>query len=194
MKVTGSLRLKRGIWQLQFDYLDAAGQRKQKSESTGLPEKGNKRRAQKMLEERLAEMEQQYETALDNRNVQFLSFMRSWLDDVVAHQVKENTFSQYNMVYNGYIAKYKPFHGVKLQALTPALIQSYYNAQLKNGLSPNTVRKHHANIRKCLEYAVRLGILTQNPASIVELPPKQKYKGATAYTPEQLREIGRAHV
>ena len=111
MKVTGSLRLKRGIWQLQFDYLDAAGQRKQKSESTGLPEKGNKRRAQKMLEERLSEMEQQYETALDNRNVQFLSFMRSWLDDVVAHQVKENTFSQYNMVYNGYIASTSHFMG-----------------------------------------------------------------------------------
>ena len=137
MKVTGSLRLKRGIWQLQFDYQDAAGQRKQKSESTGLPEKGNKRRAQKLLETRLTEMEQQYEAALDDRNVQFLSFMRSWLDDVVVH----------------------------------------------------TVRKHHANIRKCLEYAVRLGILTQNPASIVELPPKQKYKGATAYTPEQLKAL-----
>lgn len=189
MKVTGSLRLKRGIWQLQFDYQDATGQRKQKSESTGLPEKGNKRRAQKLLEERLSEMTQQYETALDNRKVEFLSFMRSWLDDVVVHQVKENTFSQYNMVYNGYIAKYKPFHGVKLQALTPALIQSYYNAQLKNGLSPNTVRKHHANLHKCLSYAVRLGMLTQNPSDQTELPPKQKYKGATAYTPEQLKQL-----
>ena len=189
MKVTGSLRLKRGIWQLQFDYQDATGQRKQKSESTGLPEKGNKRRAQKMLETRLAEMEQQYETALDNRNVQFLSFMRSWLDDVVVHQVKENTFSQYNMVYNGYIAKYKPFHGVKLQALTPALIQSYYNTQLKNGLSPNTVRKHHANLHKCLSYAVRLGMLAQNPSDQTELPPKRKYRGATAYTPEQLKQL-----
>lgn len=189
MKVTGSLRLKRGIWQLQFDYQDAAGNRRQKSESTGLPEKGNKRRAQKMLEERLSEMEQQYETALDNRKVEFLFFMRSWLDDVVVHQVKENTFSQYNMVYNGYIAKYKPFHGVKLQALTPALIQSYYNAQLKNGLSPNTVRKHHANLHKCLSYAVRLGMLTQNPSDQTELPPKQKYKGATAYTPEQLKQL-----
>lgn len=189
MKVTGSLRLKRGIWQLQFDYQDATGQRKQKSESTGLPEKGNKRRAQKLLEERLSEMTQQYETALDNRKVEFLAFMRSWLDDVVVHQVKENTFSQYNMVYNGYIAKYKPFHGVKLQALTPALIQSYYNAQLKNGLSPNTVRKHHANLHKCLSYAVRLGMLTQNSSDQTELPPKQKYKGATAYTPEQLKQL-----
>lgn len=189
MKVTGSLRLKRGIWQLVFDYLDATGQRRQKSESTGLPEKGNKRRAQKMLEERVAQIEQQYETALEEKNVLFLTFMRSWLDDVVAHKVKENTLSQYNLVYNGYIAKYKPFHGVKLQSLTPALVQSYYNAQLNAGLSPNTVRKHHANIHKCLDYAVRLGLMTNNPSTQTELPPKRKYKGATAFTPEQLKTL-----
>ena len=73
--------------------------------------------------------------------------------------------------------------------MTPALIQSYYNAQLKNGLSPNTVRKHHANLHKCLSYAVRLGMLTHNPSAQTELPPKRKYKGATAYTPEQLKQL-----
>lgn len=190
MKVTGNLRLKRGIWQLVFDYLDETGQRRQKSESTGLPEKGNKRKAQKMLDDRIAELQQQYETALDSRsNILFLTFMRSWLDDVVAYKVKSNTLSQYNLVYNGYIAKYKPFHGVKLQNMTPTLIQSYYNAQLNAGLSPNTVRKHHANIHKCLSYAVRLGIITVNPSTQTELPPKRKYKGATAFTPEQLKTL-----
>ena len=51
-----------------------------------------------------------------------------------------STFSQYLYVFNTYIAKYKPFHGVKLQELTPAFLQSYYNEQLNAGLSPNTVR------------------------------------------------------
>lgn len=189
MKATGNLRLKRGIWQMVFEYQDATGQRRQKSESTGLAEKGNKRRAQKMLDERLDEMEQQYTAALEARNVLFLTFMRSWLDDVMAYKVKENTLSQYNLVYNGYIAKYKPFHGVKLPDVTPALIQSYYNAQLKAGLSPNTVRKHHTNVHKCLDYAVRLGLLTLNPSTQTELPPKRKYRGATAYTPEQLKDL-----
>ncbi len=84
MKATGSLRLKRGIWQMVFEYQDSIGQRRQKSESTGLPEKGNKRRAQAMLEKRLDEMEQQYTAALEVMNVLFLCFMRYWLDDVVA--------------------------------------------------------------------------------------------------------------
>lgn len=189
MKATGSLRLKRGIWQMVFEYQDAIGQRRQKSESTGLPEKGNKRRAQAMLEKRLDEMERQYTAALEVKNVQFLSFMRSWLDDVVSYKVKGNTLSQYRYVFEGYISKYKPFHGVKLQDVTPALLQSYYNAQLKAGLSPNTIRKHHANIHKCLDYAVRLCMLPVNPSVMTELPPKRKYRGATAYTPEQSKTL-----
>lgn len=189
MKVTGSLRLKRGIWQMVFDYQDAAGQRRQKSESTKLPEKGNKRKAQKMLEDRLQELEKQYETALEAEEIPFLNFMRTWLDDVMTFKVKANTLSQYNMIFNGYIAKYKPLHGVMLNKVTPALLQSYYNEQLKAGLSPNTVRKHHANIHKCLSYAVRLGLLAFNPSEQTELPPKRKYKGAVAYTPSQLKEL-----
>ena len=189
MKATGHLRSKRGVWQMVIEYQDENGQRRQKSESTGLQEKGNKRRAQQMLDERLDELSQQYTVTLENRKVLFLDFMRGWLDDVMAYKVKENTLEQYNLTFNGYIAKYKPFHGVRLQDVTPALVQSYYNEQLKAGLSPNTVRKHHANIHKCLNYAVHLGLMMFNPSVQTELPPKQKYTGATACPPEQLREM-----
>ena len=80
MNATGSLRLKRGIWQMVFDYEDEAGQRRQKSESTGLPEKGNKRRAEAMLRERLAEYERQTQVELESKNMRFLAFMKTWLD------------------------------------------------------------------------------------------------------------------
>lgn len=189
MKATGYVRLKRGIWQIVFYYFDENGERHQSSESTGLPEKGNKRRAQQILNERLEELANQYTTTLASKNILFLTFMLDWLNDIVSHKVKISTFSQYLYVFNTYIAKYKPFHGVKLQELTPALLQSYYNEQLKAGLSPNTVRKHHANIHKCLDYAVRMGKITLNPSIMTELPAKRKYQGATAYTPEQLKKL-----
>lgn len=189
MKATGSLRVKRGIYQMVIDYQDETGKRRQKSESTGLTEKGNKRRAQQMLDKRLEEISQQYTAALGATNVLFLTFMRNWLDDVMVYKVRENTLAQYNLTFNGYIAKYKPFHGVKLKDITPALLQSYYNEQLKAGLSPNTVRKHHANIHKCLNYAVQLGLIVFNPSAQVELPAKQKYTGATICPPEQLPDL-----
>lgn len=189
MQVTGNLRVKRGIYQMVFDYQDADGKRRQKSESTGLPEKGNKRRAQKMLEERMEELSKLHTASLEAKNVLFLSFMNSWLDDTMSYKVQPNTLSQYKMIFNGYIAKYKPFYGVKIQDVTPTLIQSYYNNELKAGLSSNTVHKHHANIHKCLAYAVRLGFIPSNPSDQTELPPKKKYTGAKAYTPEQTKEL-----
>lgn len=192
MKATGSLRLKRGIYQIVIDYVDAKGQRRQKSESTGLTEKGNKRRAQAILDQRLQELERESEAALEARDQLFLSFMRSWLDEVVSHRVKANTLTQYNMVFDKYISAYKPFVGVMLHDLTPALLQSYYNAQLAAGLSPNTIRKHHANIHRCLAYAVRLDLMLYNPADRVELPKKKRYQGAQALTPAQLGEVLKA--
>lgn len=60
---------------------------------------------------------------------------------------------------------------------------------MKAGLSPNTVRKHHANIHKCLDYAVRMGKISLNPSIMTELPAKRKYRGAVAYTPEQLKSL-----
>ena len=82
MKVTGHIRSKNGIWQMVFEYYDKSGQRHQKSESTHLPVKGNKRRAQQMLDKRLKELAQQYAAPLDDKRVLFLDFMRDWLDNM----------------------------------------------------------------------------------------------------------------
>lgn len=123
------------------------------------------------------------------KNLSFLAFMRSWLDDVIFHSVKANTFSQYDIVFTKYIANFPPFSGIPLRALSPALIQSYYNTLLKSGLSPNTVREHHANIHKCLNHALRLGLISSNPSEQTVLPPKRKYTGATALSPDQLKQL-----
>ena len=49
--ITGSLYEKNNKWQMMISYYDEAGKRKQKSKSTGLTIKGNKRNAEKMLAE-----------------------------------------------------------------------------------------------------------------------------------------------
>ena len=102
MNATGNLRVKRGIWQMVFEYQDDTGKRRQKSESTGLPEKGNKRRAQQMLDKRLDELSQQRTAALEAKNVLFLPFINSWLDDVMAYKIRPNTLSQENICQGGF--------------------------------------------------------------------------------------------
>lgn len=67
----------------------------------------------------------------------------------------------------------------------PKIIQDYYQSLLEAGLSPTTVIRRHANVRKCLQYAFQLGIIKSNPADRVEKPRKAQYK-ATIYNQEEL--------
>lgn len=154
-------------------------------ESDAQPKKKQPSSASKTFNGRTVKLQRQDSSCA--KNISFLAFMRSWLDDVIFHSVKANTFSQYDIVFTRYISKFQPFSGLLLRNLSPALIQNYYNTQLKAGLSPNTVREHHANIHKCLDHAVRLGLISCNPSDQTVLPPKRKYTGATTFSPEQLR-------
>ena len=189
MKATGNLRLKRGIFQMVFSYYDAEGKRHQSSESTHLPEKGNKRKAESMLKERLEEMNREYAPVVESKSILFLTYMEEWLDNDMAGNVEPNTLSEYKRVFEHSIKPYKPFHGVKLQDVTTELLKGYFDAQKKAGLSPNTVRKHYTNINKCLASALKKQKIHSNPARQVELPTKKKYTGAKVFTPKQLRQL-----
>lgn len=60
----------------------------------------------------------------------------------------------------------------------------------ENSLSANTIHRHHANIRKALQYAYKIGMLNDNPADRVERPKKQKFVG-DYYNAKELEELFR---
>lgn len=187
--MTGSLRVKRGIWQLVFSYKDSTGKWCTRSESTGLTERGNKRRAEAMLDARLKELGEAPDKLLESSKVLFLDAMERWLEDVMVGQVRYNTLVQYRNTFAYNIKTYPPFQGVRLQKLTPALLQGFYNAKVKAGLSPNTVHKLHANLNKFLNYAVSLDMIPSNPAQRVTLPRKERPNVGKAYTSQQLQDL-----
>lgn len=59
---------------------------------------------------------------------------------------------------------------------------------LGEGLSGNTVKHYHANIRKALQYAMRTDIIPSNPADKVELPKIQKYN-PSFYTSDEVKGL-----
>ena len=68
-------------------------------------------------------------------------------------------------------------------------IDLYYSYLLEEcDLSASTVRKHHANIRKALQYAVDTELIPKNPAAKATLPKKQKFI-ASCYSIEQLNKL-----
>lgn len=116
-------------------------------------------------------------------------WLERWLTEVVEpNRARSTTYGYRNMIKN----HISPALGkIVLQELTPQQIQSYYLNMRGQGLSGNTVHKHHQLLFTALDCAVRQEVLSRNPARRVEAPAKEAPKH-TFYTTEQLRMLFRA--
>ena len=105
-------------------------------------------------------------------------------------KVGETTYAAYSMNVEKSIIPFFKERNCTVQDLErhPKIIQDYYQSLLEAGLSPTTVIRRHANVRKCLQYAFQLGIIKSNPADRVEKPRKAQYK-ATIYNQEELNVL-----
>ena len=178
--VAGHLREQNGYFQMVLSFKDEAGKRKTKSISTGLPIKGNKRRAEAML----MEMRKNFENGIVTKDIAqkgdilFADFLLDWLE-MMRNSLEVTTYASYAKAIKNRIAPYYSERQIKLKDLTPKDIQDYYQYGLNvEKVSANTVIHRHANIRKALQYALRTGLIDYNPADRVERPRKEKYHAA----------------
>lgn len=197
--VAGHLREKRGYYHIILSYTDENGKRQTPSKSTGLPVKGNKKRAEAMLlearqakeielQERMEEKERGHpENASD---IRFTQFMLDWLE-MMRNSVEVTTFAAYSFCIKSKINPYfdEKYPGLKLREVTPKHIQDYYTYEMKeNGVKANTVIHRHANIRKALQYAFKIGLIDSNPADKTERPKKEKFVGSI-YNEKELERL-----
>ncbi|HBT65689.1 MAG TPA: site-specific integrase [Ruminococcaceae bacterium] len=174
-KHTGCLYEKNGYWQMRIFYYEN-GIRKPISRSTKLPVKGNKKRAQQMLDELLEEYSSATDKATASRDIGFFNYLMEWLE-AYKSSIELNTYESYKDIMTRYI-KGQPEETILLNELSPMHIQALYNRHIAQGLSPNTVLKLHANVRKALQYAYTVDILPHNPAAKVMLPKKKRFIGS----------------
>ena len=89
--------------------------------------------------------------------------------NVVSLNVKETTLQTYQSLFNNHIL---PFLGeVKVQELTPAMLDDWLRSRSKTGLSRNTLRNSHDLIKHALDYAVHPAqLISSNPAVYIKVP------------------------
>ena len=199
--VAGHLREKDGYYHIVLSYIDENGKRQTPSRSTRLPVKGNKKRAEEMLQQAREEMDEQLQRRFRYKEsgmttlpeeLLFSDFMRDWVDMMKA-SLEPGTYSSYCLSVKNRIIPYfdKRHPGLLLKNLTPKHIQEYYTYELNvKGLTANTVIHRHANIRKALQYAYKIGLIQSNPADKIERPKKRRYE-SKPYTPKELEELFR---
>lgn len=201
--VTGHLREKNGYYHMVLNYVDEYGKRNTPSKSMGLTVKGNKKRAEKMLSEARAAKEAELEARAIERStgkapagtILFTAFLLDWLD-MTKKNVEETTYGAYSMAIKSKIIPYFEEHhpGLALCEVTPKHIQDYYTYELTvRGVSANTVIHRHANIRKALQHAFKLGLIDTNPADRIERPKKEQFIGSV-YTVTQVTIDGKSKI
>ena len=189
--IAGHLQIKNDNYYMVLNYTDANGKRRQPWIPTGLPAKGNKRRAEKLLLDTRKSFVPPV-VSKENEDISsdmlFADYMELWLE-IIRSSVEKTTFSSYTQMVKGKIAPYFRNTGLTLDGIQAKHIQSFYLHELKT-VSPGTVIHYHANIHKALKYAVKMDLIPFNPADKVERPKKQRYI-ADYYRQEELERLER---
>lgn len=191
--VAGHVRERKGMYTLVLSYTDEFGKRKEKYKATGLPVKGNKKKAEEMLKQFKKDFTEELDKKVRTRdpaNCLFTEFLADWLE-TIKPSVEITTYSGYSLsIKNKIIPYFNEQHpDLLLKNLTPKMIQDYYNYEMQvNNLTPNTVIHRHANIRKALQYAFKLGLIPNNPADRVERPRRNHFENEP-YNEIELAEL-----
>lgn len=120
-------------------------------------------------------------------SINFGDYIEAWLRRRQS-SLQKTTYDGYLSVVTKHIAPYFREKEISLQGLKTSDLEDYYDFKLSRGLCSNTIRRHHANIRKCLSYAQKHELISQNPALLVELPPMQAHT-VSYYGKEELLQL-----
>ena len=193
--VAGHLQEKNGVYYVVLSYRDpVTGKRKQPWINTGLPVKGNKKKAEKKLDELRRKYDTPGNTADDLSGAMlFADYMEHWLK-IIKGSVEVTTYSSYCYNVNKKIVPYFRKKGITLEGLQAKHLQAFYLHELEH-ISGTSLQREHANIHKALKYAVQLDLIPSNPADRVERP--KKTTGVSQYYSaeemEQFLELTKDH-
>lgn len=190
--MTGSLQIKNDIYYIVINTYDKNGKRKPKWISTGLATKGNKKRAEQMMREKLREYE-----ARENLvycDMLFSDAIRQWLKSS-AIRVDGVTLQGYECLAKSQLLPYFDAMQIKLVDVNRRVLQTYIDEKFqsgrkdgKGGLSPRSIRLHKNILFQTLKDAVRDELIPNNPCEQVTLPQMQRYE-AKFYNEEQLNAL-----
>ena len=184
--ISGSLHINRGKYFVSFRVRDKNGRQKQKFISTGIPAvKGNKRKA----EAKMLDILEKYDdiTELSGDDAYFEVYIWDWICRV-KDKVQHTTYDGYVHMFQRHIEPYFKGKSLLLIDVKPMHMEQYYAEKVAEGLSPNTVIKHHAIIRSALQDAVKNGYIKVNPADLADKPKRVK-ASHDFYSVEELKQL-----
>ncbi|MDE7082127.1 MAG: site-specific integrase [Clostridia bacterium] len=189
--MTGRLTVKNGKYYVVISYQDEHGKNKQKWTATGLDAKNNKRAAEEVMREIVANFNNEETPTSSLRstvkdNLLFGDYLTQWIE-IAKPNLQTSTYAGYKGKIKN-IAPYFNERGITLQNIKPTDIQAYYAWLMENGKTVQACTHAHVIIRRALEIAYHTDLIPVNPAAKVEKPKSPKYE-AKYYDLKQLRKL-----
>ncbi len=181
--VAGHLQEKRGTFYMVISYYEDH-KRFTKWVPTGLPVKGNKRKAEAMLREYRESFIPESKKATEE--MLFSDYMLKWLE-IAKSTIAVTTFSSYSQITKNIIVPYFKERHIPLKELSASDIQDFYTDQLRR-VGANSVIHYHAVIHRALKYAVRTDLIPVNPADKIDRPKAERYL-ASFYDKDEMNEL-----
>ncbi len=125
--------------------------------------------------------------------MKFEEFAQKWIDEYARLNLRKNTFSKCGQVT---VRIYPALGHLRMDKITAMQIQSFINDLALNGknrlngnpLSRKTVLHHLTFISDVFNYAVRLGVVNENPCRRVTVP-RGESKEKDIYTVEEVKQL-----
>lgn len=156
--------------------------------ASGLPVKGNKKKAEGFLQEQRRSFEiplADQPIAKDGQEL-FADYLQRWLQ-VAKTTVAPTTYGSYGGLLRNPIDPWFRKKRITLQGLTASDLQAFYMEQGRR-VKPNTVIHYHAVIHRALKYAVKMDLISVNPADKVDRPRKNGYQ-ANFYSESEIAAL-----
>lgn len=107
---------------------------------------------------------------IDTRDTTVKQWFTYWLDNIVDRELRPKTAERYRNITEHWVI---PIIGnKKLKQLTSAGIRSVTDAMVREGGSPTTALTAHRIMSTALEWALREGRMSKNPAKLMAAPRK----------------------
>lgn len=197
--MTGTLMVRNGIWYCLLHYVDADNNRKQKWISTGLPERGNKKQASIILQEKIEEysvLEPQeiikpHTDKSKGNYILWLDWLIKFIDEAKLNLSPVCAYS-YDTYYRKLMTEYWGPKNIYLQELTTEDILTFYDTIKKERNLKNITLKRYANIiRPALRKAFLEKLIKENPYDAIP-PIKREPVKHNFYDQEEMEQLFKA--
>ncbi|MDE6596539.1 MAG: site-specific integrase, partial [Oscillospiraceae bacterium] len=128
-----------------------------------------------------------------SKAVKFETFCEEWFEDYAKTNLRNTTYERL-LQLRGRI--YPVIGHIRMDKITPRQIQAFVNSLSKEGanertgkpLAPKTIRHNLSLISDVFSYAVKMGVVAENPCSKVTIP-KGEVKEKQIYTPAEVERF-----